>query len=201
MAGMTIINYTPPDTSQLLYDGTNNAESFLIKFKQLAAQFGWPDTKLGTQVKFHLKGAPADFYQKYITIQAVRQGTTRDKIIIDWDDFAQQLNNAFADNNTYDRCYPKLSKIKYNPLKFETFFYKISKILDDMQIAENERRVNLYLRQLPEDIAKAIAITAPTNENELYLKLKSISQYYENNVLDGEVNTVEVKEKEDSKKT
>jgi len=86
-------------------------------------------------------------------------------------------------------------------LKFETFFYKISNIVDDMQITENVRRVNLYLKKLPEDIAKAIAITAPTNENELYLKLKSISQYYKNNVLDGEVNTVEVKEKEDSKNT
>jgi len=83
---MTIFNYTPPDTSQLAYDGTMSADNFLIKFKQLAPKFSWPDSKLGTQVIFYLKSAVANFYKKYVTIQAIRQGTTKGKIIINWDD-------------------------------------------------------------------------------------------------------------------
>jgi len=68
-----------------------------------------------------------------------------------------------------------------------------------MQIVKSDRRDDL--KQLPETVTKALAISAPINENELYFKLKSISQYYKNNALDEEVNIVEVKTKQDGIKT
>jgi len=53
------------------------------------------------------------------------------------------------------------------------------------------------MKRLPEDIAKAIANTAPTNENELYNRLKAISRYYKNN--DIEVITVQKVEMKSTK--
>jgi len=123
-----------------------------------------------------------------------------DKIIIDWDDFSHSnLKLVFGDNETYDSLQTKLKAIRYNPLRFESFFYSVSNILDDMGISNVERRINAYIRQLPIDIARAIAATGPADENELYINLKSISRYYKSNVNEENTNVIEIENKGNGK--
>jgi hypothetical protein len=118
--------YKPTETSILTYDGTTSAGTFIVKFNQMAKQFAWSHNQKCAQAMFYLRGGASAFYQKFITMSAIKHGCSREQATLDWREFCDALRASFLEEDTYEALERKLKQIKYYPLRSEAFFFQIS---------------------------------------------------------------------------
>jgi hypothetical protein len=163
--------YGPPQIN-CRYDSTSSPKGFLEKF--LAKQYGWDDTMKFSTVQFHLDDAALAFFVKHKNGTARAQGVPKDKVVLDWTSLKKNLHNRFSGHETYESNEAKLRSIKWNLLSYESFFFSISNLLDKPKIDNPARRVSNYIRQLPPDLARQMALSSPLDDDDVFQQLKNV---------------------------